>query len=106
MSAYNTIVVADRQSLMDIALQEYGTVEGIQFLLEDNAEVIAFIHDVPAPGTELLIRAELPKITPTNRAIVSEYVSKKTKVVSGVDAVEHPATTYYQDNYFEPIYIL
>ncbi len=51
------IKVKKDQSLADIALQEYGHVEGVFLLVEDNPQLIGITDNVFA-GDELLVRAE------------------------------------------------
>ncbi len=53
-----TIKVKKDQSLADIAIQEYGHVEGIFFLVEDNLKLIGITDNVFA-GDDLLIRDEI-----------------------------------------------
>ena len=50
-----TIKVKKDQSLMDISLQEYGNVEGVFLIVEDNDKLIGITDNVFA-GEELLIR--------------------------------------------------
>lgn len=45
------------QSLFDLALQHYGSVEAVEWLLLDNPG--RALTDLPAPGTRLLIRPEV-----------------------------------------------
>ncbi len=52
-----TIEVKKDQSLADIALQQYGHVEGVFFLVEDNTELIG-ITDNTYEGDQLIIREE------------------------------------------------
>ena len=49
------IKVKKDQSLFDIALQEYGHIEGVYFLVEDNSSLIG-ITDTLHGGDELSIR--------------------------------------------------
>ncbi len=52
-----TIKVKKDQGLADIALQEYGHVEGVFLLVEDNTGLIGITDNI-YKGDELLIRAE------------------------------------------------
>lgn len=65
-----TIVVQNNQSIYDIAIQEYGTSEGLKQLIIDNPNVCNFSDDI-LPGTELFINAE-----PFNPQIV-DYLKTK-----------------------------
>ena len=107
MSAFKQIIIADRQCVTDIALQEYGCYEGVFLLLEDNADSLIGLHDVPDAGTKLLIQTPVPKLTDSNRAVAQIYGNKKTNVVSGAEAVAHNygyvVTGYWSPNYTEVI---
>ena len=58
MSKYS-IKIKKGQSVYDVSIQEYGTIEGVDFLLEDNPELDLFA--IPGAGTFLLIR-ETPEL--------------------------------------------
>lgn len=57
-----TIKTQNNQAVMDIAIQEYGSPEGVWLLLTLNSDKIETITDEPMPGTELSI-LELSDIT-------------------------------------------
>lgn len=65
-----TVVVQNNQSIYDIAIQEYGTSEGIKQLIIDNPTVCNFSDDI-LPGTKLFINGE-----PFNPQIV-DYLKTK-----------------------------
>jgi hypothetical protein len=50
------IFAKDGQSLSDIAVAEYGSVEGVPLLIEDNPDTLTYFTDEPASGTILNIR--------------------------------------------------
>lgn len=54
-----TIIVQEDQSLMDIALQEYGSVEAVQWIVEDNPGTIDSIVENLYYGMLLNIRDEV-----------------------------------------------
>jgi len=75
-----TIKVRKDQTLLDIALQEYGGVNGVFFLVEDNKNLIG-ITDSVFEGDDLLIRKEI-----INKQMVSylrEYEIATAKEVRG-----------------------
>lgn len=49
-----TITVLSRQSIWNIACQEYGHVDGVEQLMLDNPDLISFEQSI-AIGTKLLI---------------------------------------------------
>jgi hypothetical protein len=75
------------QSMWDVAIQRYGHAAGVFVLVEDNPQYA--ITDVPVPGSELLIRPVVPKLSETNEAVVREYVEKRITVASS-SALRNP----------------
>lgn len=66
------VVVQPRQSLADIAIQEYGSISALPMLVEDNNNVVECITDVPA-GTMLSIRTPLPPFNTISKQIVRYF---------------------------------
>jgi hypothetical protein len=73
MAVNNYIKVLEDQSLFDIAIQEYGSIEGVKQLIIDNPTTCSF-EDDPVPGTLLLISG-----TVINQDIVQLLKDKKIK---------------------------
>ena len=67
-----TVVVQPRQTLFDIAVQEYGSIASLAMLIEDNQKVLDNITSIPA-GTGLSIRTPLPAINTINKQVVSYF---------------------------------
>lgn len=57
MMEFYQYIVKDGQSLADVAMSEYGTLDGLILLMEDNT-ALSEITDEPAAGTVLNIRFE------------------------------------------------
>ena len=74
-----TINVKHNQNLFDIAIQEYGAVTGVYWLLEDNPFLSGVTDNVYA-DQELLIRDELKK------KITRDYLRSEL-IATGVEAV-------------------
>jgi len=55
-----TIYTLSGQTIWDIAVQEYGTLEAVFQLQGDNALVIPDLNTVLTPGTALVIQIEDP----------------------------------------------
>ena len=72
-----TIEVKIDQSLADIALQEYGSVNGIQLLLEDNAWLNGPTANI-YPGDVLNVRE-----TPLNKTMKTELSTAIIATVKG-----------------------
>lgn len=72
-----TITVRGRQTIWDIAIQQYGGVEGIQELIDDNPELTR---------NSILFEGQLLKIKslPVNRDIQVYYKERRLKPVSSV----------------------
>ena len=47
------LIVIEQQSLLDIAIQQYGTPEGVEKLVADNAELNLGFNSNVVPGTKL-----------------------------------------------------
>jgi hypothetical protein len=62
------IITKQGQSLFDIALQAYGSIEGVFGLLADNPTKLTAITDFPTPGTELKVTGAA-----LNKFVVAEY---------------------------------
>lgn len=74
-NTYN-ITIQQGQTLLDIALQEYGSVDGVIMLMRDNGlELDAEL----TPGTSLVVRN-----TPINLAVKNYYAAKGMKLASAV----------------------
>jgi len=69
------ITVKDRQTIWDIAIQQYGGIEGVQELIDDNPELTrsSILHE----GQILKIKSD-----PVNRDVQVYYKEKRLKPVS------------------------
>lgn len=81
-----TISVIDGQSLADISLQHYGSVDGIKQLFLDNPDKVSF-ESKPVPGTELIIDTDL-------------IIDKKVVEFFKQQGVLPPATAYLNLNHW------
>lgn len=79
--AIKLITVLERQSVWDIALQEYGSTEGVLQLLTDNPELN--LETSPTPGIK--IKIDDSKII--NRDNVNYYIEKGVKPANDTLAV-------------------
>lgn len=59
MYEYKTIEVKAGQSLVDIAIQEYGNVEGVFKFLVHNKGVLSGITDELLAGDKLAVKKEI-----------------------------------------------
>ena len=103
MNGFKTIIVADRQSISDLAKQEYGCYEGWQLILRYNGDKLDGLHDVPDPGTELLIQSPVPKLTDTNQLIAAQYATLRHTIVNGAIAIPVPRNRfrYVEQGYWD-----
>lgn len=96
MKEFKQVVVADRQSLVDIAIQEYGCYEGLFYLLDDNSDRLFAVDEVPLPGMKLNVRIKTPVLSPSNTSVVLEYRRKTHTVTSNAMGLAH-IITYIAD---------
>lgn len=83
MLAYSSITVKPGQSLIDIALEAYGKVEGVFSLLAINSGLLDAIHAMPEPGTQLLVHAEKPVAAASNFNSVAEVPMPVYPIIPG-----------------------
>lgn len=69
------ITVQGNQSNWDVALQEYGSVEGLFLLLEDNPGLT--VDSELTPGQKLIIKSP-----PINADVVGYYAKKTIKITT------------------------
>lgn len=72
------------QSLWDIAIQEYGHIDGIFLLVKDNLQLS--VTSVPAVGSKVLLRNEVPELSDNNQRIVAEFKRNNITVASNAPA--------------------
>jgi hypothetical protein len=90
VNGFKQITAGDRQSVVDIALQEYGCYEGAFLIMQDNAALDLSLHSILIPGVKVLIQTPVPRITADNQGIMELYTQKKTQVV-GAGALSYDA---------------
>lgn len=73
-----TIIIENEQNTRDIALQEYGSIEGLFDLMKDNPEVIKSLNTKLVPGTRLKISS-----AKKNKEIADYFAKKNYKVTTG-----------------------
>jgi hypothetical protein len=74
MAIIKTIEVEHNQSLFDIAIQEYGSVEAVEWLVEDNDWIYSVV-DIIEAGDMLKIRNEVVHTPIRDELIHYELVS-------------------------------
>ncbi|MEO8589492.1 MAG: hypothetical protein ABI432_09000 [Flavobacteriales bacterium] len=82
------IIVLDRQGLWDIAVQEYGSSEGVFLLLQDNPE-LGNLDAVLTAGQKLRIRSAA-----IDQVVVDWYASRASKPVTGPFFFPGPCAFY------------
>jgi hypothetical protein len=68
-----TVTVGNNQTLMDIAMQVYGSAAGVWLLLQDNAAQVDPQSPFVTPGMVLQVRADVFSQAKTLRQAVKEY---------------------------------
>ncbi len=85
-----TINTTEGQTLTDIALQEYGCVEGIFILMEDNP--MLNMDGKLITGQAVQIREAIPELTINNKAIATELKASSRKINTGTGATQESIT--------------
>ena len=80
MSNHYTIKIASNQSIVDIAMQEYGSPEGIFSLMEDNVGIENVTQQL-TPGTILRIRTAPDGLDKNNLEFVRVNKDNKEKLI-------------------------
>ncbi len=62
------IIVQDRQSIWDVTLREYGSVEGVFQFLADNPNANLGFVSQPVPGTKVKVISE-----PVDKNVVDSF---------------------------------
>jgi len=81
----NKIVIGNNQNIFDIALQEFGSIEAVFDILEDNQDIINGITDNIIVGTEFNIR-EISNNE--NKSIKTYYKQNKIQPASGDELIK------------------
>ena len=84
MAKYRIVTLQQGQSILDLSIQEYGCVEGLFVLIDDNSFIADFTQYI-AHGTDFKIQTVVPKLTDTNVSVVLQYKKDATTVANGVD---------------------
>ena len=88
MAEFFSHIVTDGQTLFDIAIQQYGSLEGIVPLREDNPELIPSIDTRLNPGDDLKIRTEFTELDDTAQENQRLFRTKEIPVNTGdVEAI-------------------
>lgn len=66
------------QTIWDLAIQCYGSVEGVFRLIQDNADQLSSLNDDLYPGQVLRVRSE-----PVDRDVATYYKDNDLHPVSG-----------------------
>lgn len=109
MNVFKQISAVDRQSLTDIAMQEYGCYEAVFTVLEDNADRLFAMDDVLIEGMKLNIRTDKPILNTTNKIIAEQYVLKDHKVLShaiGMPHIVSVVSDYVTTDYISGVYTI
>ena len=83
MAEFFTIVVKDGQNIFDLSTQEYGTIDGVFALMEDNPEIIKNLDSRLFPGQVLKIREVFNEISDTELEQQRLFRTKNIKVNTG-----------------------
>lgn len=90
------------QSLIDIALQEYGHIDGVFQIIKDNPQYA--ITDVPKVGDVVLIQKTVPVLSLDNNKIAETIKSDNITMASGLNT-NLQRRTYVEAGYLRRGYI-
>lgn len=76
------VVVLEGQTIFDIAIQEYGSINGLKDLLEQNSETLTDLDQELVVGSRLFIGE------PVNQAVVSHFAAKHYNISSNYSIQE------------------
>lgn len=95
------IKVKSGQTLIDIALQEYGCIEGLVYILEDNA----LSMDSESYAGQALIIRDIPEITKDNKKIqqglIELSVIPNSQILTAIPEPHYVEDGYVEDGYVE-----
>lgn len=97
---YRQVRVMSGQTLADVAVQEYGHMDGVWLLLEDNPGLVADLGEVPAPGTVVNVRVDVPELGPGSRETAEALKRYGQKVATGAVWTEKPWDGYVAEGYW------
>lgn len=92
-----TVIVNSGQTLEDISLQEYGCIDGVVTLLQDNG---LGMDDDLYPGQPVLIRQPVPQFTDNNRDVAEYIAANGNSPNAGVTSSSAPYTGYVEIDYW------
>ncbi len=88
-------VVLDRQSIWDLAIQHYGSVDGVLQLIIDNPTVFNF-ETSPVPGTIFFVQDK-----PLVKKVVEYFALQEIKPASAVDDAYAPSMWILYAGYWD-----
>lgn len=83
MNGYKQVIAGDRQSVIDLGVQEYGCYDGAFEIMKDNPALDLSLHSLLTPGVKVLIQVPVPRLTDTNQGVMESYTEKGIQVVGG-----------------------
>jgi hypothetical protein len=94
------IIIEEGQTLIDLAIQEYGCIEGVAYLCEDNN---FSLDETLNPAQKVKIRDVIPNINGSNIEVLNIQKSKRTIINSGIVPVQTvtPTTGFFDDDFYD-----
>ena len=93
------IIVEEGQTLIDLAIQEYGCIEAVAYLCEDNN---FSLDETLTPAQKVKIRDVITNINGSNIEVLNIQKSKRTIINSGIAPIQilTPTTGFFDDNFY------
>ena len=89
--AVKTIVVKGRQTLWDIAIQEYGSIEGVEQLIADNPGLVDYESNLVA-GTLLKVKSDA-----VDKDVVDFFTKNELEPISALDGENNTGGDFNND---------
>lgn len=86
------------QTLLDLAIEKYGHLDGVFWIIEDNPGLS--VSSIPSPGTEIFIRDAFTDMDQTSFSVRKYFESRSLQVSTGLVSDD----TILQKHYVKPGY--
>lgn len=104
MSIFKKIRVIEGQTLLDLAIEQYGHLGGVFDIMEDNPQFS--ITDIPMPGSDIFIKSKIEN-TDQTATDLREYFDKRSIRISSGFKTDYTSTSsdlYVDEDYWEENY--
>lgn len=97
--ARKTVQILDRQTIWDIGIQEYGSIEGAFSLMFDNRSKIPSLDVILTPGEKLKV------LSPATEQLTLDYYKKNNLQPVSISDITDLGLGDYNDDYNNDFFI-